>query len=38
MLPIKVQNALTNAISTGEGGLYGIAMQEAMNLWTEEPE
>jgi hypothetical protein len=38
MLPISVMNALTNAIATGEGGMYGQAMKAAMILWTEEPE
>lgn len=37
MLPLHVQNALSNAVATGESGMYGNAMQEAMLLWTEEP-
>ena len=38
MLPLHVQGALTNALATGEGGMYASAMKEAMIAWTEEPE
>lgn len=38
MLPLHVQSALTNALATGEGGSYGSAMREAMNVWTTEPD
>jgi hypothetical protein len=37
MLPLNIQSALTRAIATGEAGVYGPAMKEAMLTWTEEP-
>ena len=36
MLPIGTQGHLTNALATGEGGMYGAAMQEAMEIWSEQ--
>lgn len=35
MLPIEVQGALTNALATGESGLYGSAMATAMRIWVQ---
>lgn len=34
MLPLHVQGALTNALATGETGMYGPAMSEAQRIWT----
>jgi len=36
MLPLHIQNALTNALGTGEAGMYGGAMREAMQIWAEQ--
>lgn len=34
MLPLNIQSALTRALATGEAGIYGGAMQEAMEIWN----
>ena len=38
MLPISVKDALTNAMVSGDAGIYAQAMREAMNVWTTEPD
>jgi hypothetical protein len=33
MLPLHIQSALTNALGTGESGMFGSAMRAAMLIW-----
>ena len=36
MIPLHMQNILTNALATGEAGSYSYAMAGAMEIWSEE--